>query len=66
MSKKDNPRKKLVLNRETVRHLTTEQLRGVVGGMINQSRITECECPSGLGCEPQTGTSRTNTSCTKN
>lgn len=47
MSKKDNtPRKKLVLNRETVRQLSTADLKGVVGGMINLSRVSQCDCPT--------------------
>ena len=65
MNKPSNPRKKLVLSRETVRHLSTDQLQGVVGGMINLSRITQCECPSRLGCEPDPGVSRVHTACTQ-
>jgi hypothetical protein len=36
--------KKLVLNRETVRALTSKEMRAVAGGMINLSRMTQCDC----------------------
>jgi hypothetical protein len=64
--KKD--RKRIALSRETVRHLNGEALRGIAGGRINESRNTECECPTVLGCDPNTTTltaSRVNTACTQ-
>jgi len=69
MNKKSStPRKKLVLNKETVRRLTDAELRGVAGGMINQSRVTECDCGT-AGCptgteNPPVPSSRVNTACT--
>lgn len=57
-------KKQLVLNRESVRHLTTDHLSGVGGGMINQTRASQCGCPTRLGCGPDTGTSRAGTACT--
>ncbi|HWM85128.1 MAG TPA: class I lanthipeptide [Kofleriaceae bacterium] len=43
MNKRDSaPRKKLVLNKSTLRHLTDSELQGVGGGAINLSRHSEC------------------------
>ena len=70
MGKKDKaPSKKLVLNRATLRNLTSTELKGVVGGMINQSRVTECDCPSFM-CDTTDntgghGVSRAGTACTQ-
>ena len=63
MNKKDLGRK-LVLNRETIRHLTANELEGVVGGMINQSRVTQCDCPS-FTCDEPGPSSMADASCTK-
>ena len=56
-------RKRIALGRETVRHLTQTSLQDIAGGRINESRLTECECPTALGCGPGTG-SLVNTACT--
>jgi hypothetical protein len=42
MNKQATSRKKLVLNKATVRHLTATELKEVGGGMINLSRVSEC------------------------
>jgi hypothetical protein len=53
MNKRETtPRKKLVLNRATVRHLTTGQLKGVAGGRINESIMTRCDCPPDTHDDP--------------
>ena len=65
MDKQDKPpRKKLVLHKETVRHLTSAELTGVAGGRINLSRVTQCECPTFLCGDPMPA-SRVNTACTQ-
>jgi hypothetical protein len=48
-------RKRIELGRETVRHLTLASLQDIAGGRKNESRLTECECPTALGCGPGTG-----------
>lgn len=63
MNKKGITRK-LVLSRETIRHLTANELEGVVGGMINQSRVTQCDCPTFTCDDPQPMT-RVHTACTQ-
>lgn len=68
MNRSKLDRKRIALSRETVRHLNGEALRGVAGGMTNQSRLTQCECPTALGCPSGTTTftvSRVNTACTQ-
>ncbi len=63
MNKEDStPRKKLVLHKETVRHLTGAELTGVVGGRMNMSRVTQCECPTFM-CGDPAPASRVNASC---
>lgn len=42
MNKHVTQRKKLVLDKATVRHLTASELKDVAGGMINLSRVSEC------------------------
>jgi hypothetical protein len=54
--------RKLVLNRETVRRLTTAEQEGVVGGRWNQSIITQCECPT-FGCTDPVPSTLVNTAC---
>jgi hypothetical protein len=57
--------RKLVLHRETVRHLTSAELGRAVGGMINLSRASECDCASyNISCEDPVPSSRVNTACT--
>ena len=51
--KKD--RKRIALGRETVRHLTQASLQNIAGGRKNESRLTECECPTATGCNPGDG-----------
>ena len=64
MNKKITTSRKLVLNRETIRHLSATDLGGVVGGMINQSRVSQCDCPT-FTCDDPAPSSMANTSCTK-
>jgi hypothetical protein len=61
---KKNASRKLVLNRATIRNLTATELGGVVGGMINQSRVTQCDCPTFL-CDEPVPSSQANTGCTR-
>ena len=57
--------RKLVLHRETVRNLTSAELGRAVGGMINQSRVSECDCASFEHvCDDPVPSSRVNTACT--
>lgn len=46
MNKDTGRKKKLVLHKETVRHLNSTELKSVGGGMINQSRVSQCDCPT--------------------
>jgi hypothetical protein len=56
--------RKLVLHRETVRHLTSADLGRAVGGMINLSRITQCDCPSyAIVCDDPVTMSQVQTEC---
>jgi hypothetical protein len=48
-------RKRIALGRETVRHLSLASLQDIAGGKNNESRLTECECPTALGCGPGGG-----------
>ncbi len=65
MNKKTTTTRKLVLHRETVRHLTGSELRHAVGGMINQSRVSQCECASfQYVCDDPAPSSMANTECT--
>jgi hypothetical protein len=58
-------RKRIVLGRETVRHLTPAALQGIAGGAINLSRHSQCDCPTVGGCGPDTLTiSAVGTACT--
>jgi hypothetical protein len=52
-------RKKLVLHRTTLRQLTTNQLRGVAGGRWNESRESQCDCPTFTCDNTNTATSYT-------
>jgi hypothetical protein len=57
--------RKLVLHRETVRNLTSAELGRAVGGMINQSRVSQCDCASYEHvCDDPVPSSMANTSCT--
>ena len=45
--------RKLSLNKETVRHLTNEELKGVAGGAPTNANTCPDTCPStcsGIGC----------------
>ena len=64
MNKRNHSKKHLVLGKESLRHLTIAELGGVLGGAINQSRGTQCECPTALGCGGG-DISEVNTACTK-
>jgi hypothetical protein len=65
MNKKSTTTRKLVLHRETVRHLTSAELGRAVGGMINLSRASECECASfQYVCDDPVPSSMANTACT--
>ena len=44
--------KKIVLAKETLRHLTGDDLEGVAGGSIlPNTRFNSCRCPT-LSCKP--------------
>jgi hypothetical protein len=44
MNKRDSaPRRKLILNKATLRHLTSTELGGVAGGARNPSVVTNCD-----------------------
>jgi hypothetical protein len=51
MNKDHGSKRKLVLHRATVRHLTGAELKGVAGGMIDQSILTKCDCET-VFCPP--------------
>jgi hypothetical protein len=64
MNKKITTTRKLVLHKETVRHLTSADLGRAVGGMINQSRVTNCDCASYEHvCDDPVPMSRVETAC---
>lgn len=63
VNKKSTTTRKLVLHRETLRHLTSAELGRAVGGMINQSRVTQCDCPTFM-CTDPVPSSRVATACT--
>ncbi len=64
MNKKTTTRK-LVLHRETLRHLTGAELGRVVGGATNQSRASQCDCASfAIVCDDPVPSSMAGTACT--
>ena len=69
MEKRDRaPRKKLALSRTTLRNLSPAELRNVGGGMTNESRLSECDCPTftcNTGGTTSFTVSRSGTSCTQ-
>jgi len=64
MNKKVTATRKLVLHRETVRHLTSAELGRAAGGMINQSRVSQCDCASyAIVCDDPVPMSQVQTEC---
>ena len=52
--------KKIVLQRETIRNLGTAQLGRAVGGRMNETIVSQCDCPTftqdDAGCITTKGT----------